>query len=108
MRPYVCISFEGLSDVIGKMDKTQRLLATAELQANLLDFWYDVDLGDSTDVQYYFTEDAVLSFDGREIHGRQAIHEGYLKRAEGEDYYDRNTNFTPFSLRVPDGRATTG
>jgi uncharacterized integral membrane protein (TIGR00697 family) len=32
----------------------------------------------------------------------------FLKRAEGEDYYDRNTNFTPFSLRVSDGRATTG
>jgi len=30
----------------------------------------------------------------------------FLKRAEGEDYYDRDTNFTPFSLRVPDGRAT--
>jgi hypothetical protein len=29
----------------------------------------------------------------------------FLKRAEAEDYYDRNTNFTPFSLRVPDGRA---
>jgi queuosine precursor transporter len=28
----------------------------------------------------------------------------FLKRAEGEDYYDRHTNFTPFSLRVPDGR----
>ncbi len=25
----------------------------------------------------------------------------FLKRAEGEDFYDRNTNFTPFSLRVP-------
>ena len=24
----------------------------------------------------------------------------FLKRAEHEDYYDRNTNFTPFSLRV--------
>ena len=23
---------------------------------------------------------------------------GFLKRAEGEDYYDRNTDFTPFSL----------
>jgi uncharacterized integral membrane protein (TIGR00697 family) len=23
-----------------------------------------------------------------------------LKRAEGEDYYDRDTNFTPFSLKV--------
>ena len=32
----------------------------------------------------------------------------FLKRAEGEDYYDRNTNFTPFSLRVPDGRASAG
>ncbi|HEX4648353.1 MAG TPA: queuosine precursor transporter [Steroidobacteraceae bacterium] len=25
---------------------------------------------------------------------------GFLKRAEHEDYYDRDTNFTPFSLRV--------
>ena len=25
---------------------------------------------------------------------------GFLKRAEQEDYYDRNTNFTPFSLEV--------
>jgi uncharacterized integral membrane protein (TIGR00697 family) len=25
---------------------------------------------------------------------------GFLKRAEHEDYYDRQTNFTPFSLRV--------
>jgi uncharacterized integral membrane protein (TIGR00697 family) len=24
---------------------------------------------------------------------------GFLKRAEGEDHYDRNTNFTPFSLQ---------
>jgi queuosine precursor transporter len=30
----------------------------------------------------------------------------FLKRAEGEDYYDRDTNFTPFSLRVSDGSAT--
>ncbi|MBV8851768.1 MAG: VUT family protein, partial [Sinobacteraceae bacterium] len=25
---------------------------------------------------------------------------GFLKRAEHEDYYDRATNFTPFSLRT--------
>jgi queuosine precursor transporter len=25
---------------------------------------------------------------------------GALKRAEHEDYYDRDTRFTPFSLRV--------
>ncbi len=25
---------------------------------------------------------------------------GWLKRAEGEDYYDRDTNFTPFSLKA--------
>jgi len=24
----------------------------------------------------------------------------FLKRAESEDYYDRNTNFTPFSLQT--------
>ncbi len=30
----------------------------------------------------------------------------FLKHAEGEDFYDRNTNFTPFSLRVPDGPAS--
>ena len=26
---------------------------------------------------------------------------GFLKRVENEDYYDRNTDFTPFSLRTP-------
>jgi hypothetical protein len=25
---------------------------------------------------------------------------GFLKRVEHEDYYDRDTNFTPFSLRT--------
>jgi hypothetical protein len=25
---------------------------------------------------------------------------GFLKRAENEDYYDRNTNFTPFTLKT--------
>ena len=25
---------------------------------------------------------------------------GFLKRAEGEDYYDRDTNFTPFTLKT--------
>ena len=25
---------------------------------------------------------------------------GFLKRAEQEDYYDRNTRFTPFTLKV--------
>ncbi len=25
---------------------------------------------------------------------------GYLKRKENEDYYDINTNFTPFQLKV--------
>jgi len=24
----------------------------------------------------------------------------FLKKAESEDYYDRDTNFTPFSLRA--------
>jgi hypothetical protein len=32
----------------------------------------------------------------------------FLKRAEHEDFYDRNTNFTPFSLVVPDGRTPIG
>jgi len=25
---------------------------------------------------------------------------GWLKKAENEDYYDRDTNFTPFSLKT--------
>jgi hypothetical protein len=25
---------------------------------------------------------------------------GWLKRVEHEDYYDRDTNFTPFSVKV--------
>ncbi len=50
----------------------------------IVGIWYDIDCGDSTEVQHYFTEDALLSFGGREIHGRQAIHEGYLQRARGD------------------------
>jgi len=46
--------------------------------------WYDIDLGDSTNVQYFFTPDGVLSFDGREIHGRAAFHEGYQIRRSGD------------------------
>jgi uncharacterized integral membrane protein (TIGR00697 family) len=30
----------------------------------------------------------------------------FLKRAEREDYYDLDTNFTPFSLKVADERVT--
>jgi queuosine precursor transporter len=33
---------------------------------------------------------------------------GFLKRAEQEDYYDRNTNFTPFSLAVEPAGAGAG
>jgi len=25
---------------------------------------------------------------------------GFLKRKENEDYYDRDTNFTPFSIEI--------
>jgi hypothetical protein len=25
---------------------------------------------------------------------------GFLKRVENEDYYDRDTNFTPFTLKT--------
>ena len=32
----------------------------------------------------------------------------FLKAAEHEDFYDRNTRFTPFSLRVADGRPGVG
>jgi len=45
--------------------------------------WYDIDYGDSTNVKDFFTPDGVLSFDGREIHGRQAIHDGYQERRAG-------------------------
>lgn len=33
---------------------------------------------------------------------------GFLKRAEDEDYYDRDTDFTPFSLRLSPRRETAG
>jgi hypothetical protein len=46
--------------------------------------WYDIDLGDSTNVKDFFTPNGVLSFDGREIHGRDDIHEGYQQRASGD------------------------
>jgi len=42
--------------------------------------WYDVDYGDSTNVQHYFSEDATLAFGERLVVGRQAIHDGYQAR----------------------------
>ena len=40
---------------------------------------------------------ALLPIDGETFIERIV---GALKRAENEDYYDRNTSFTPFTLKV--------
>ncbi|HEY0247159.1 MAG TPA: nuclear transport factor 2 family protein [Gryllotalpicola sp.] len=50
----------------------------------IIAIWYDIDVGDSAHVQYFYTEDAVLSFGGREVIGRPAIHAGYLERGSGD------------------------
>ncbi len=68
--------------------QAQAILAAQANKALFTDIivaiWYDIDLGDSTNVQYFFTPDGVLSFDGREIHGRADIHEGYQVRRSGD------------------------
>ena len=46
--------------------------------------------------------DAVRAEDGWEIVMTPVTYRvvGFLKRVEHEDYYDRDTNFTPFSLKA--------
>jgi hypothetical protein len=52
----------------------------AACEDTIIAIWYDIDYGDATKVQYFFTPDAALSFGERTIQGRPAIHVGYQER----------------------------
>jgi hypothetical protein len=71
-----------MSDMLGKMDQTQRLLATAQLQANLLDFWYDVDHAWGGKASDYYSEDGVYESGKLRLEGRAAIQKFYSWREE--------------------------
>lgn len=80
----------------------------------IIAIWYDIDVGDSTNVQHYFTPDAKIYFNDRApVVGRQDIHDGYqARRARGPRVsrhvvsnvfvtgYDENTAKTICCIRL--------
>jgi hypothetical protein len=67
------------------MDATSRLLATAELERGLADFWHDVDTQWGRNAWRFYAEDAVYESEPLRLVGREAIQRFYSWReARGE------------------------
>lgn len=62
------------------MDRTERLLATQELQAQLMEYWHDVDTNWGRNAGTYYTEDAVFQGPEATYRGREKILEFYRWR----------------------------
>ncbi len=67
------------------MSAYRPIIDKAPFENIIIATWHDIDVGDATDVQHYFTPDARLIFGtSAPIVGRQAIHDGYqTRRAQG-------------------------
>lgn len=77
------------------MNRQQQLLAALELEADLADYWHDVDTAWGTKAGSYYTHDAVFEAGRLKLEGREAIQRFYSWR---EDRGDRTavhavTNF---------------
>lgn len=64
------------------MDRTGRLLAIAELEQNLADFWHDVDTDWGRNASLFYAEDAVYEAYPLRLVGREAI-QGFYSWREG-------------------------
>lgn len=64
------------------MDSDDRLRVTAELQAMLSDFWYEVDSNWGRAAADYFTEDGVFEASARTYSGRETIDRFYRFRQD--------------------------
>lgn len=62
------------------MDRTQQLLAIAELQRGLADFWHDVDTQWGRKASQFYSEDAVYEAAPLRLEGREAIQRFYTWR----------------------------
>jgi SnoaL-like domain len=69
--------------------------------------WYDIDVADSKNVQYYFTPDARIYFGDRVVVGREAIHEGYQQRIARGPRLSRHVISNVFVTRADESSAET-
>jgi hypothetical protein len=67
------------------MNRQEQLLAGLELQANLADYWADVDTAWGTRAGEYYTHDAVFESGRLELAGREAIQRFYSWRENRGD-----------------------
>jgi len=64
------------------LDRQQQLLAALELQADLADYWADVDTAWGTRAGEYYTADAVFESGRLKLEGREAIQRFYSWRED--------------------------
>ena len=62
------------------MNRTERAIATAELEMGLADFWHDVDTNWGRKAGDYYAADAVYSSGKLHLEGREAIQSFYSWR----------------------------
>lgn len=67
------------------MNRQEQLLAGLELQANLADYWADVDTAWGTRAGEYYTQDAVFDSGRLKLEGRDAIQRFYSWREDRGD-----------------------
>lgn len=77
------------------MTPEQRALETQILYANLVDYWFEVDMKGGGGVSRMYTEDAVFHGGGKPLIGREAIEQFYGWRRDRGDRTSRHivTNF---------------
>jgi ketosteroid isomerase-like protein len=64
------------------MDRTERLLATVELESLLADYWHDVDTNWGRTAHDYYTDDAVFIGPEASYQGKAKIREFYAWREQ--------------------------
>src|SRR5688500_13037015 len=64
------------------MDRRERLLATAELEQGLADFWHDVDVAWGEKASQFYSEDGVYESGRLRLEGREAIQRFYSWRED--------------------------
>jgi hypothetical protein len=64
------------------MDRTERLLATQELQSQLMEYWHDVDTNWGREAGGYYTDDAVFEGPEASYRGRAKIQQFYEWRVK--------------------------
>jgi hypothetical protein len=64
------------------MNDAEKLTTTEQLQAQLADYWHDVDTNDGRNAGDYYTEDAAFDTGRTSLRGRSKIREYYQSRRD--------------------------